>query len=84
MRPLLVKNVLLAFIVQRVFYSKHLWTMTPFTAAKKNAPEGEEILLCEDDGDGVVEDALAKHKHVEHRVNVEGIEDGNGSDGVHS
>lgn len=44
----------------------------------------QSILLCEDDGDGVVEDALAKHKHVEYGVYVESIEDGNGSYRVHS
>lgn len=51
---------------------------------KKKWQRGKSKLLCEDDGDGVVEDALAKHKHVEHRVYVEGVEDGNGSYGVHS
>lgn len=54
------------------------------SATKKKAKEVKEFLLCEDDGDGVVEDALTKHKHVEYRVYVECIEDGNGGYGVHS
>lgn len=41
------------------------------------------LLLGEDDGDGVVEDALAKHQHVEDRVHVEGVKDGDSSHGVH-
>lgn len=42
-----------------------------------------DVLLGEDDGDGVVEDALAEHQHVEDRVHVEGVEDGDGGHGVH-
>lgn len=41
------------------------------------------LLLGEDDGDGVVEDALSEHQHVEDWVQVEGVKDGNGCDGVH-
>lgn len=43
----------------------------------------ERLLLCEDNGDGIVEDALTEHQHVEDRVYVQGVEDGDGSDRVH-
>lgn len=46
--------------------------------------KGKRFLLCEDDGDGVIEDALTKHQHVEDRVHIEGIEYGNSSYRVHS
>lgn len=40
-------------------------------------------LLCEYDGDGVVQDALPEHQHVEDGVHVEGVEDGDGSYRIH-
>lgn len=55
----------------------------PWRVNKPHARSGERPLLGEDDGDGVVEDALTEHQHVEDRVHVEGVKDGNGGDGVH-
>lgn len=49
----------------------------------KSAVYAWRLLLCEDDGDGVVEDALAEHQHVEDGVHVQGVEDGNGCYGIH-
>lgn len=51
---------------------------------KKRGEGSQRLLLGEDNGDGIVEDALSKHQHVEDRVDVEGVEDGDGSHGVHS
>ena len=42
-----------------------------------------EVLLCEHNGNCIVEDALSEHQHVEHRVHVEGVEDGDGGHRVH-
>lgn len=44
----------------------------------------KRLLLCEDNGDGVIEDALSKHQHLEDRVNIQGVKDGDGRHGVHS
>lgn len=51
---------------------------------KQALRKGKRFLLCEDDGDGVIEDALTKHQHVEDRVHIEGVEYGNSSYRVHS
>lgn len=51
---------------------------------KQALRKGKRFLLCEDDGDGVIEDALTKHQHVEDRVHIEGIKYGNSSYRVHS
>lgn len=51
---------------------------------RKTEQRGERLLLCEDNGDRVVEDALTKHQHIEDWVHIEGVEDGNGRYRVHS
>ena len=39
-------------------------------------------LRCEHDGHGVVEHTLPEHQHVQDRVHVDGLEDGQGRHGV--
>lgn len=46
-------------------------------------PSSPSYSLGEDNGDGVVEDALSKHQHVEHRVHVQRIENRNSGDRIH-
>lgn len=46
--------------------------------------KGKRLLLCEDDGDSVIENALTEDQHVEDWVHVEGVEDSDGSYRVHS
>ena len=39
--------------------------------------------LCHDDGDSIVENTLSKDQHVEGRIDVEGVEDGQGGHWVY-
>ncbi len=70
-------------VVKSCHHHGHMCQCVP---CRINKPwgSGRRLLLGEDNGDGVIEDALTKHQHVEDRVHVEGIKDGDGSYRVHS